>query len=91
MTAPTPKPRWFHPTPSWLIVALLTVEGLLFLSDRFHWPTWHKGYAVVTAVASVGVVCVAMLLWLIVALVAHLLSVRSPLPLDPDRRRCPSV
>ena len=68
MTTPTPKPRWFHPTPSWLIVALLVVEGLLWLSDRFQWPTWHKGYAVLIAVAAVGVVFVVMLLWLVVAL-----------------------
>ena len=71
MTTPAPKPRSFHPTPSWLIFGLLVVECLLFLSDRFQWPTWHKGYAVLTAVASVGVVFLAMLLWLIVALVFH--------------------
>ncbi len=69
MTDPTPKPRWFHPTPAWLIAALLAVEGLLFLSERYRWPTWHKGYAVLIAVAAVGVVFVVMLLWLIVALV----------------------
>ena len=72
MTDPTPKPRWFHPTPGWLIVALLVVEGLLWLSERFQWPTWHKGYAVLIAVAVVGLVFVVMLLWLGVALVAHL-------------------
>ena len=65
----TPQSRWFFPTPSWLIAALLAVEGLLFLSDRFQWPTWHKGYAVLIAVASVGVVFLLMLLWLVVALV----------------------
>ena len=65
----TPKPRRFYPTPSWLIVALLVVECLLWLSDRLQWPTWHKGYAVLIGVAAVGVVFVVMLLWLIVALV----------------------
>jgi hypothetical protein len=63
MTDSTPTPRWLHPTPAWLIVALLVVEGLLFLSERFQWPAWHKGYAVLIAVASVAVVFVVMLLW----------------------------
>ena len=61
-------------------MALLVVEGLLWLSDRFQWPTWHKGYAVLIAVASVGVVFVVMLLWLIVALLFRLrfqFSIRS--------------
>ena len=65
---------------NWLIVALLVVEGLLWLSDRFQWPTWHKGYAVLIAVASVAVVFVVMLLWLIVALIFRLrfqFSIRS--------------
>ena len=66
------KPRCFHLTPSWLIVGLLVVEGLLFLSDWYRWPTWHKGYAVVIAVAAVGVAFILMLLWLIVALVFRL-------------------
>ena len=71
MTTPAPKPRWFHPTPSWLIFGLLAVEGPLWLSERFQWPMWHKGYAVLTAVGLVGLVFVIMLLWLIVALVFH--------------------
>ncbi len=64
-----PRFRWFHPKPSWLIVALLFVECLLFLSERFRWAAWHKGYAVLTAVACVGVVFLAMLLWLVIALI----------------------
>ena len=67
MSDRTPTRRWFCPTPSWLIVALLAVEGLLFLSGRFHWPTCHKGYAVLIAVASVGVVFASAALWLVVA------------------------
>ena len=45
MADPTPKPtrRWFCPTPSWLIFGLLALECLLWLSEWFHWPTWHKG------------------------------------------------
>ena len=72
MTARAPKPRLFHPTPSWLIIGLLAVEGLLWLSERFQWPTWHKGYAVLIAVAAVGVLFLLMLLWFIVALLFRL-------------------
>ena len=63
--------RWFHLTPGRVVIALLAVEALLWLSDRFQWPTWHKGYAVLIAVASVAVVFVVMLLWFVVALVCR--------------------
>jgi hypothetical protein len=33
MTNPI-SPRRFRPTPAWLIVGLLIVEGLLWLSER---------------------------------------------------------
>ena len=68
MTDPIPRRRP-HLTPAWLIFGLLVVEGLLWLSERYRWPTWHKGYAVLTAVAAVGVVMIVMLGWFIVALV----------------------
>ena len=29
------KLRWFHPTPSCLLVVLLVVEGILFFSERW--------------------------------------------------------
>ena len=64
MTDPTPNRR-FSPTPSWLIFGLLVVEGLLWLSERYRCPTWHKGYAVVIGVASVVVVFAVMLLWFV--------------------------
>ena len=69
MTTPTPHPRWYCLTPDRLILVLLVVEGLLWLSERLGWPVWHKGYAVLTAVAAVGVALVLMLLWFAVALV----------------------
>ena len=68
MNDPTAKRCRFHRTPNWLILALLVVECLLWMSERFQWPTWHKGYAVLIAVASVGVVFWIMLLWLVVSL-----------------------
>ena len=63
------KRRWYRPCPAWLVYGSLAVTGLLFLSDRFGWLTWHKGHAVLAAVAVVGVVLLAMLLWWLVALV----------------------
>jgi hypothetical protein len=86
MSDAPPKLRWFQPTPSWLIVALLAVECLLWLSDRFQWFGFnaHKGWTVLIGVASVAAVFVVMLLWLIVALVFRLrfqFSIRSLLVL----------
>ena len=68
MAAP-PQTRWFHPTPGRFVLALLAVEVLLWLSDRFGWLGWHKGYAVLTGVAVVGVAMVLLLVWFAVALV----------------------
>ncbi|MGA2254799.1 MAG: hypothetical protein ABSG53_09070 [Thermoguttaceae bacterium] len=68
-TVPRSSIRWFHPTPGRFVLLLLAVEVLLWLSDRFGRPGWHKGYAVLTAVASVGVGMLAMLVWFGVALV----------------------
>jgi hypothetical protein len=63
-----PSVRWHHPTPDRLIVGLLAVEGLLWLSDHLGWPAWHKGYAVLAAVATVAVALLAMSLWFALAL-----------------------
>ncbi len=65
---PTPIIRWFRLTPGRLLAALLAGEGLLWLSERFGWPAWHKGYAVLTTVAVLAAVLVAMILWFAVAL-----------------------
>ncbi|MGA2253866.1 MAG: hypothetical protein ABSG53_04320 [Thermoguttaceae bacterium] len=51
------------------MLALLAVEVLLWLSERFGWLGWHKAYAVLTCVASVGVAMLLMLVWFAVALV----------------------
>ena len=60
--------RWFHLTSGRVVIGLLAVEGLLRLSERFQWPAWHKGYAVLAAVASVGLTMLLMLLWLVLAI-----------------------
>ena len=67
-TTPT-RVRWLHPTPGRFVLALLAVEVLLWLSERFGWLGWHKGYAVLTGVAVVGVAMVLVLVWFGVAVV----------------------
>ena len=47
---------------------MLAVDGLLWLSARFGWFPWHKGYAVLTAMAVVAAVAVGMILWFIASL-----------------------
>lgn len=76
----SPTRRWYHHTPDRLIIALLAAEFLFWLSDRLGWPQWHKGYAVLTAVAAVGAFLLLMIIWFIVALVFGLrfqFSIRS--------------
>ena len=82
--APKTSIRWFCLTPGRVVVALLAVEGLLWLSNWLGWPTWHKGYAVLSVVAVVGLSILLMLLWFILALVSRFrfqFSVRSLLTL----------
>jgi len=59
--ADAPKPRWYRLTPGRLLVVLLAVEGSLWLSERFQWFGWHKGYAVLTAIGAVGAFFLVML------------------------------
>ena len=63
--------RWFQPTPGRFVLLLLAVEVLLWLSERFGWLHWHKGYAVLTGVAVVVVAMLGMAVWLVVALVSR--------------------
>ena len=65
---PSPSPL-VPPHARSLRPGLLAVEVLLWLSERFGWLGWHKGYAVLTGVAVVGVAMVLMLVWFGVALV----------------------
>lgn len=67
MTAPELKRRWFHPTPGKLLIVLLAMEGILFLSNWFHWIP--KGWAVLIAIAAVGLFLIVMLLWFVFALI----------------------
>jgi hypothetical protein len=63
---PKPKIRWFYPTLGRLLVVLLAVEGILVLSKWFYWIP--KGWAVLIAIAGVGVVMLFMVLWFVLAL-----------------------
>jgi hypothetical protein len=65
----TTKRPWFRFTPGRLLAVLLAAEGVLWLSERFQWFGWHKGYAVLTAVASVVAFFLLMLIWFLLALV----------------------
>jgi hypothetical protein len=44
MDAPE-KRRWYFPTPAWLVLGLLVVEGLLWLSERYRWFGGRRGNA----------------------------------------------
>jgi hypothetical protein len=62
VTTTQPRARGFHLTPGRFVLALLAVELLLWLSDRFGWLGWHKGYAALAAMAGVGKAILLMLL-----------------------------
>jgi hypothetical protein len=86
MTTPNSQRRWYHPTPAWLVLGLLVVEGLLWLSERFQWFAFneHKGWTVLIGIASVAVFLLLMFLWFTAAVLFRLLfqfSIRSLLVL----------
>jgi hypothetical protein len=58
--------RWYRVTPGRLLPVLLAVEGFLWLSDWLRWLP--KGYAVLIAIAAVGLFFLAMLGWFVLAL-----------------------
>lgn len=63
------SPRWCIPSPRRALFGLLVVEAFLWLSDHFRWLPWHKGYAVLPAVAAAGAMVLVALLWLAAELV----------------------
>jgi hypothetical protein len=52
------KLRWYEPTPCRLFVALLVVEAILLLTEKW----FPKGWPVVIAITSVGVTLILLLL-----------------------------
>ena len=72
MISPTADHRWHRPAPAWLVLGSLVATGGLWLSNWLGWPAWHKGYAVLAAVAGVGVVLILLFLWYLAALLFRL-------------------
>ena len=63
------KLRWYQPTPGWLLVVLLVVEGLLLLSEWFDWFAFNRQtWTVLIALAAVGATLLLMFVWFVVAL-----------------------
>ena len=63
--------RWYCPTPDRLVIALLVVECMLWLAERFYWfPfNWHKGWPVLIAVVVAGSAFLLLLLWFAASLI----------------------
>jgi Leucine-rich repeat (LRR) protein len=61
--------RWFAISPDRCAAILLAITAAIWLSDYLAWPAWHKGYAVLTAVAAAVLGLAAMFLWFVLALV----------------------
>jgi hypothetical protein len=53
--------RWFHLTPDRFVTGMFVVVCLLWLSESFH--LFAKGWAVLTAITSISVAALMMLLW----------------------------
>ena len=70
MTDRNPKLRWYRLTPDRFVIALLVVECLLWLSERFQWFPFnlHKGWTVLITVAAVGFAFLVVLVWFIASL-----------------------
>src|SRR5262249_54045504 len=59
------KPKWYAITLDRVLIALLLVEGLLFLSDQYDWFAFNrrKGWTVLIAVAVASGVLLLTGLW----------------------------
>ncbi len=57
----TRKPRWYAPTPAKFLLAVLVMQGVLFLSAHYRWFWFNerKGWTVLISVAATAI---AMLL-----------------------------
>jgi hypothetical protein len=61
--------RLFHLRPDRFVAGLLIVECLLWLSDLFQ--CFAKGWAVLVAIASVGMAVLMMVVWFAASLIFH--------------------
>jgi hypothetical protein len=69
MTSTDPQRRWFHLTQGKMLAVLLVFEGSLLLADGLRWTP--KGWAVLIAVAAIGLFLIQMLLGFLVAFLFH--------------------
>jgi hypothetical protein len=70
------KPRWHDPTPAKFLFAVLLMQGVLFLSARYHWFWFNelKGYTVLITVAATAA---ALLLLAILVIVSRFFRAKS--------------
>jgi hypothetical protein len=71
----SPRVRWrFLLAPEHLVIALITIEVLLWLSERSLWFPFsrNRGFTVLIAVATVGAFCLVMLVWFAASLLFRL-------------------
>jgi Leucine-rich repeat (LRR) protein len=68
---PKPKLRWHRLTPDRLVLGLLTMEGLLLLSEWFPWFAFsrYEGAKALIALVAAGLTLSVMLLWFIAAVI----------------------
>ena len=66
MSEPTAQPRWFCPTPGWLVLGLLALEGLILVSEQWF-PFSVRGWIVLIEV--LGVMILLMPLWFAAGLI----------------------
>jgi len=67
------KRRWFRLRPAHLLLSLFVIEGILLVSERFHWFAFneHKGWTPLIALACVGLTIIALMVWFLAALVCR--------------------
>ena len=51
-------------TPDRAVLLLVGAEAMLLVWNWVRWPAWHKGYAVLTCLALVGVSITLIVAWL---------------------------
>lgn len=80
-SAPTTRnPRWYVPTLDRVLLALLLLEGLLYLSDRFDWFAFNrlKGWTVLITVVTVASVLLLVAIWTLISWIISRWTRRAP-------------
>ena len=66
MSEPIPQRRWYYPTPDWLVLGLLALEGFVLVSERWF-PLESTGWNVLIEV--VGAMILLMPIWFLASLI----------------------